>query len=114
MVDATWEDDQDVRMSRHFSYDRCLLTALVDRWRLKKHTLYLPCEEMALRGLLVVAVRVGTFLGSHGDSVDKHMIRYASQLVGREVEAIQPYAWGPSGAVCDIPRPMRRIPPGSG
>lgn len=34
------------------------------------------------------------FLGSHDDSVDKHMIRYAWELTELEVEVIQPYAWG--------------------
>ena len=32
------------------------------------------------------------FLGSHGDSVDKHMIRYARQQADWEAEEIQPYA----------------------
>ena len=50
-VEATWEDDQDRAGSgctfRCFLYDRCLLTALVDRWRLKTHTFHLPHWEMA-------------------------------------------------------------------
>lgn len=52
MVEATYEDDQDragdSRTSRRFSYDWCLLTALVDRWRLKTHTFHLMCGAMAL------------------------------------------------------------------
>ena len=34
------------------------------------------------------------FLGSHGDSVDKHYIRYARELADWAVEDIQPYACG--------------------
>ena len=35
------------------------------------------------------------FLGSHGDSVDKHYVRYAHELADLPVADIQPYAWGP-------------------
>lgn len=46
MVEATREDDRDIRTSRRFLYDRCLLTALADRWRLETHTFHLPYGEM--------------------------------------------------------------------
>lgn len=32
------------------------------------------------------------FLGSHGDNIDKHFIRYIRQLADWEVEEILPYA----------------------
>ena len=47
------------------------------------------------------------FLGSHGDSVDKHYVRYARELADWKVDEIQPYAWGPAvlcatyRALCD-------------
>lgn len=34
------------------------------------------------------------FLGSHGDSVDKHYICYTRELADWAVEDIQAYAWG--------------------
>lgn len=50
------------------------------------------------------------FLGSHGDSVDKHFIWYERRLANWEVEGIQPYTWGPAvlcatyRALCDMAR----------
>lgn len=50
MVEAMWENKEDiatrVSTSRRFLYNRCLLTALVDRWRPETHTFHLPCGEM--------------------------------------------------------------------
>lgn len=47
MVEATWEDVAvKVCTSRRFPYYRCLLTALVDQWRLETHIFHLPCGEM--------------------------------------------------------------------
>lgn len=36
------------------------------------------------------------FLGSHGDNVDKHCVRYTHELADLLVDEIQPYAWGPT------------------
>ena len=57
MVEATEEDGAPVEddgevqagpeRSRRFSFDRSLLTALVDRWWPETHTLHLPFREMA-------------------------------------------------------------------
>ena len=47
------------------------------------------------------------FLGSHGDSVDKHYVRYARELADLPVDEIPSYAWGPAvlcatyRALCD-------------
>ena len=47
------------------------------------------------------------FLGSHGDSVDKHYVRYAHEVANMEIEEIPSYAWGPAvlcatyRALCD-------------
>ena len=47
------------------------------------------------------------FLGSHGDSVDKHYVRYAHEVANMEIDEIPSYAWGPAvlcvtyRALCD-------------
>ena len=34
--------------AHHFYFDRSLIAALVDRWRLETHTFHLPCGKMTL------------------------------------------------------------------
>lgn len=40
-------DDRDIRASRHFLCDWCLLTVLVDCLGPETYTSHLPCEEMS-------------------------------------------------------------------
>ena len=56
------------------------------------------------------------FLGSHGDNVDKHMVRYTQELVDWPVEEIQPYAWRPAvlcamyRTLCNVSTGLERAP----